>query len=38
MDHTPKFWALVVLIWVCLILGLVNIAEKINLLMGLANS
>jgi hypothetical protein len=36
MHKDPKFWALMVAIWLGLYLALLNIASKINLFMRLA--
>ena len=37
MHGNPRFWALFVAIWLGLALGVINIVQKINLLMSLAD-
>jgi len=36
MHKSAKFWGLVVLIWVCLVLGIENIIQKVNLLVRMS--
>jgi len=37
MNKGPRFWALVVAIWVGMVLSVINIAEKIDLFMSLSD-
>lgn len=34
LERDIRFWAVVFVIWVCLVLGLMNIITKIDLLRG----
>ncbi len=36
MQEGPRFWALVLAIWIGLVLGVMNIAVKIDLFMSMA--
>jgi hypothetical protein len=36
MHSNPRFWAVVIAIWIGFVLAMVNIASKVDLLMRLA--
>ena len=36
MNKGPRFWAIVVAIWVGMVLSVVNIAEKVDLFMSMS--
>jgi hypothetical protein len=35
IETDIRFWSFVVVIWICLLLGFMNISTKIDLLMGI---